>query len=47
MKKAGIFVVAALVAMSQFGCSGWGVAHDVIAHVLAVGWTADMLNLIP
>ncbi len=48
MKKGLIAAVAVLVAMCQFGCSGsWGIVHDVIAHVLAVGWTADMFNLIP
>ncbi len=49
MKKAGIVALATLVAMCQFGCDGgsWKVAHDVVVHLLGVGWTADMLNLIP
>lgn len=48
MKKAGIVALATLVAMCQFGCGGsWKVVHDVVAHLGAIGWTADMLNLIP
>jgi hypothetical protein len=47
MKKAFFVALATLVAMSQFGCGSLKVAHDVIVHVLGVGWTADMLNLIP
>lgn len=47
MKKALIASAAAFVAMCQFGCSGWSAVHDVVVHILAVGWTADMLNLIP
>ncbi|HSW45254.1 MAG TPA: hypothetical protein VLM89_06755 [Phycisphaerae bacterium] len=48
MKKTLLVTCAALVAVCQFGCGGtWGIVHDVVAHLLAVGWTADMLNLIP
>lgn len=48
MKKSVLAVVATLVAVCQFGCSGsLAMAHDVLAHVLAIGWTADMFNLIP
>lgn len=48
MKKIAFLMVAAT-SVFQFGCSGgsWGVVHDVLAHVLAVGWTADLLNLVP
>jgi hypothetical protein len=48
MKKTLIVSLATLVALCQFGCGGtWGIVHDVFAHVMAIGWTADMLNLIP
>lgn len=46
MKKTVFAVVAALVGVCQFGCS-FDVIHDVLVHVMAVGWTADMFNLIP
>ena len=48
MKKSVLAVVAALVAVCQFGCTGnLQLAHDVLTHVLAIGWTADMFNIIP
>ena len=46
MKKSIFVVLATLVAMCQFGC-GWKALHDVAVHLLGLGWTADMLNLIP
>jgi hypothetical protein len=48
MKKTVLAVLATVATLAQFGCDGsWGMVHDVAVHVLSVGWTADMLNLIP
>ena len=48
MKKSLMVVVAALVAMCQFGCDGsWKLAHDVVAHLVQLGSIADMFNVIP
>ncbi len=47
MRKSLFVLAAALVALCQFGCSGWKAVHDVAAHLLAIGWTADLLNLVP
>ena len=49
MKKAVFAVLAVLVTMCQFGCDmgGWKIVHDVAVHLMSLGWTADMLNLIP
>lgn len=46
MKKAALSTLAAVVALSQFGC-GWQTFHDVFAHVLEFGQTLDMFNIIP
>jgi hypothetical protein len=46
MKKIALLVTACATGMIQFGC-GWQVAHDVAAHVLAAGWTLDLLNVVP
>lgn len=46
MKKTALVVLGTVVGLCQFGCS-FEMAHDVLTHVLAIGWTADMFNLIP
>lgn len=48
MKKSVFAAVATLVAVCQFGCTGnLGMVHDVLTHVLAIGWTADLFNIVP
>lgn len=46
MKKALLSLLALAVVSCQFGCS-LGNLHNVVVHLLAIGWTADLLNLVP